>query len=132
MRCGHLYLTKRTGNGCGWHWIQAHRKSLGFTLVNVIVREQKVCGNRCPQFITACAVCYTDFWSAYEQVFPKSRHQAVSKQSGKTNHIERLNCTLRQQVSRLVRQTLSLSKKLENHIGAIWYFIHHHNESLLM
>jgi insertion element IS1 protein InsB len=22
---------------------------------------------------------------------------------------------------------LSFSKKLENHIGAIWYFIHHYN-----
>ncbi len=30
-------------------------------------------------------------------------------------------------VSRLVRETLSFSKKLENHIGAIWYFIHHYS-----
>ncbi len=35
--------------------------------------------------------------------------------------------TLRQRVSRLVRKTLSFSKKLENHIGAIWNFIHHYN-----
>jgi phage terminase large subunit GpA-like protein len=33
-----------------------------------------------------------------------------------------------QRVSRLVRKTLSL----ENHIGAIWYFIHHYNASLLV
>ncbi|MEG4589258.1 IS1 family transposase, partial [Microcoleus sp. MOSTC5] len=46
---------------------------------------------------------------------------------GKTNHIERFNNTLRQRVCRLVRKTLSFSKKLENHIGAIWYFIHHYN-----
>ncbi|MBD2001673.1 IS1 family transposase, partial [Trichocoleus sp. FACHB-40] len=26
----------------------------------------------------------------------------------------------------------SFSKKLENHIGAIWYFIHHYNASLSM
>ena len=70
-----------------------------------------------------CAVCYTDFWSAYNQTFPECRHRAVSKTSGKTNGIERFNCTLRQRVSRLVRETLSFSKKLENHIGAIWYFI---------
>ncbi|MBW4473112.1 MAG: IS1 family transposase, partial [Stenomitos rutilans HA7619-LM2] len=37
---------------------------------------------------------------------------------------------LRQRVSRLVRKTLSFSKKLENHIGAIWFFIHHYNASL--
>ncbi len=29
------------------------------------------------------------------------------------------NCTMRQRVSRLVHKTLSFSKKLENHIGAI-------------
>ncbi len=43
------------------------------------------------------------------------------------NHIERFYNTLRQRVSRLVRKTLSFSKKLENHIGAIWNFIHHYN-----
>jgi hypothetical protein len=38
--------------------------------------------------------------------------------------------TLRQRVSRLVRSTLSFSKKLENHLGAIWTFVHHYNASL--
>ena len=37
---------------------------------------------------------------------------------------------LRQRVSRLVRKTLSFSKKLTNHIGAAWLFIHHYNRSL--
>jgi IS1 transposase len=41
----------------------------------------------------------------------------------KTNHVERFNYTLRQRVSRLVRATLSFSKKLAHHIGAIKYFI---------
>jgi IS1 family transposase len=59
--------------------------------------------------------------------FSKQRHQPVGKDSGKTNHIERFNNTWRQRVSRSVRKTLSFSKKLENHIGAIWYFIHHYN-----
>ncbi len=39
---------------------------------------------------------------------------------------------LRQRVSRLVRKTLSFSKSLENHIGAIWYFVHYYNSSLLV
>jgi len=60
-------------------------------------------------------------------IFQSKRHKPVSKDSGKTNHIERFNNTLRQRVSRLVRKTLSFSKKLDNHIGAIWYFIHHYN-----
>jgi hypothetical protein len=33
----------------------------------------------------------------------------------------------RQRVSRLVRDTLSFSKKLAHHIGAIKYFICHYN-----
>ncbi|MBW4557286.1 MAG: IS1 family transposase, partial [Trichormus sp. ATA11-4-KO1] len=31
---------------------------------------------------------------------------------------------------RLVRKTLSFSKMLDNHIGAIWYFVHHYNANL--
>ena len=73
------------------------------------------------------AMCYTDFWAAYGAIFPINRHIPVGKESGKTNHIERFNNTLRQRVSRLVRKALSFSKKIENHIGAIWYFIHHYN-----
>ena len=78
------------------------------------------------------AVSYPDFWEAYSMIFPRKRHRAVAKKSGQTNHIERFNCTLRQRISRLVRKTRSCSKKLENHIGAIWDFIHHHNASLLI
>lgn len=83
-----------------------------------------------PSVYRQCAVCYTDFWDAYACVFPSQRHQAVGKESGKTSLIERLNNTFRQRVSRLVRKTLSFSKKVDNHIGAIWNFIHHYNEAL--
>lgn len=83
-----------------------------------------------PAVYRQCAVCYTDFWSSYPVVLPSKRHRAVGKGTGKTSYIERFNCTLRQRVSRLVRKTLSFSKKLENHIGAIWLFIHHYNASL--
>lgn len=56
-----------------------------------------------------------------------NHHRAVGKESGEPNHIERCNNTLRQRYSRLVRTTLSFSKKLVNHSGAIWYFVHHYN-----
>ena len=82
----------------------------------------KALWNSLPPIYRQCAVCYTDFWSAYEQIIPSERHYAVGKESGTTNHIERFNLTLRQRVSRLVRKTLSFSKKIENHIGAIWNF----------
>jgi IS1 family transposase len=83
-----------------------------------------------PAVYRQCSVCYTDFWSAYPLALPGNRHQAVGKETGKTSYIERFNNTLRQRVSRLVRKTLSFSRKLENHIGAIWNFIHHYNASL--
>jgi IS1 family transposase len=78
------------------------------------------------------ATTYTDYWEAYTAIFYDNKLHQVGKESGQTNHIERFNNTLRQRASRLVRQTLSFSKKLENHIGAIWYFIHHYNQSLLL
>jgi insertion element IS1 protein InsB len=56
-----------------------------------------------------------------------AQHKAISKLARKTNHIERFNNTLRQRVSRLVRDALSFSKKLAHHIGAIKLFICHYN-----
>lgn len=84
-----------------------------------------------PPVYRQCAVCYTDFWEAYQRVIPSKRHRPVGKHTGQTNAIERFNCTMRQRVSRLVRKTLSFSKKVENHIGAIWLFVHHYNQTLL-
>lgn len=83
--------------------------------------------NSIPEIYRQCAVVYTDFWQAYEKVIPNKRHRAVGKETGLTNHVERLNNTFRQRISRLARKSLSFSKKLENHVGAIWYFIHDYN-----
>ena len=86
--------------------------------------------NSLPGVYRQCAVAYTDFWDAYGCVFPSKRHKAVGKETGKTSYIERFNRTMPQRVSRLVRKTLSSSKKLNNHIGAIWMFVHHYNAAL--
>lgn len=56
-----------------------------------------------PPVYRQCAVCYTDFWQAYEQAIPSKRHWAVGKETGQTNYIERFNNTVRQRVGRLVR-----------------------------
>jgi insertion element IS1 protein InsB len=64
---------------------------------------------------------------SYKGVVPAERHRAITKKARKTNHIERFNNTLRQRLSRVVRETLSFSKKLAHHIGAIKYFICHYN-----
>jgi insertion element IS1 protein InsB len=83
-----------------------------------------------PQRYRQYARIYTDHWEAYACVLPSKRHFSVDKDSGLTSYIERLNNTLRQRISRLVRKSLSFSKKLENHIGAIWNFIHHYNQKI--
>jgi insertion element IS1 protein InsB len=67
------------------------------------------------------------YGETFTDVIPAERHKAITKYARKTNPIERFNNTLRQRVSRLVRETLSFSKKLAYHIGALKYFICHYN-----
>jgi insertion element IS1 protein InsB len=73
------------------------------------------------------ATFYTDQYGVYAGVIPAVPHRAISQLARNTNHIERFNNTLRQRVSRLVRDALSFSKKLANHSGAITLFICHYN-----
>lgn len=116
-----------------WVWLAIDRETrevVGFALGDRSqVTAQKLWASL-PGVYRQCAVCYTDYWDAYGCVLPKNRHRAVGKESGQTSHIERLNNTLRQRMSRLVRQALSFSKKLENHLGALRYFLCHYNRSL--
>jgi insertion element IS1 protein InsB len=86
---------------------------------------------RIPAAYRARATFYSDDWEAYQGVIPSGQHQVCGKESGLTSGVERFNCTLRQRVSRLVRKTLSFSKKLANHIGAIKYFICHYNREVM-
>jgi insertion element IS1 protein InsB len=116
-----------------WIWLALDAQTKEVVGVHVGDRSRK--GARklwksIPAVYRQCAVWYSDFWEAYEQVIPSKRHKPVGKETGQTNYIERFNCTMRQRISRLVRKTLSFSKKEENHIGAIWYFIYHYNASL--
>lgn len=73
------------------------------------------------------AMFYTDLYEVYPGGIPPAQRKACTKQTRKTNHIARFNNTLRQHVSRLVRETFSFSKRLANHSGAIRYFICHYN-----
>ena len=47
---------------------------------------------------------------------PAAQHRTIHKLARTTNHIERFTNTLRQRVSRLVREALSCSKKLAHPI----------------
>ncbi len=116
-----------------WIWLAIDattREIVGVYIGDRSSQSAKQLWRSLPPVYRQCAVCYTDFWEAYEQVLPSKRHHAVGKDSGQTSYIERFNNTLRQRVARLVRKTLSFSKSLDNHIGAVWYFIHHYNACL--
>ena len=63
---------------------------------------------------------HTDQWEAYKAVIPQNRH-FIGKDF--TRHIERLFCTMRQRMSRLVRKNLAFSKIWSYHKLAIRYFL---------
>ena len=116
-----------------WIWLAIDadtREIVGAYIGDRSRRSAKKLWMSIPAVYRQCAICYTDFWEAYSEVLPSKRHKAVGKETGKTSYIERLNNTFRQRIGRLVRKTLSFSKKLQNHVGAIWYFINHYNALL--
>ena len=86
---------------------------------------------RIPESYRAEGIFYSDFWESYQKVFPEDRHQAVGKESGQTNHVERWNCTLRQRLGRFVRKTLSFSKSEEMHEVCLVLFLHYYNRLCL-
>ncbi|MFZ0256313.1 MAG: IS1 family transposase [Gammaproteobacteria bacterium] len=86
--------------------------------------------NKIPAVYRDGATFYTDSYAPHRGVIPAAQHRPISKKTRKTNHVERLNYTLRQRVSRLVRSTLSFPKNLANHIGAIRYFLCQYNLEL--
>jgi insertion element IS1 protein InsB len=116
-----------------WIWLAIDERSAAVVGVYVGARDwggAEGLWHSLPAVYRQCVVAYTDFWSSYAEIFPASRHRAVGKETGRTDQIERFNNTMRQRISRLVRKTLSFSKKLVNHVGAIWLFVHHDNASL--
>ena len=81
------------------------------------------------EYRTCCS--YSDFWDAYEKVFPKETHRSVGKDSGQTNHMERWNNTLRQSNARYVRKTLSFSKNDFFHALVTRLYVVRYNLSLV-
>ena len=113
-----------------WIWIAMdakERQIIAFHVGDQIGESGKALWANIPLVYREQATFHTDRYDVYKGVIPAEQHRAITKQARKTNHIERFNNTLRQRVSRLVRETLSFSKTLVNHIGAIKYFICHYN-----
>jgi insertion element IS1 protein InsB len=113
-----------------WLWLAFDKESRQVLVFFVGDRSRESARRlwrRIPVAYRRRATFYSDDWEAYKGVIPSGQHQVCGKESGLTSGVERFNCTLRQRVSRLVRKTLSFSKKLVNHIGAIKYFICQYN-----
>jgi insertion element IS1 protein InsB len=135
IQCDEMWSFVGNKGNKQWIWLAIDvdtREIVGVHIGDRSAQGGQKLWNSLPSVYRQCAVAYTDFWNAYSVVFPDMRHIVDGKEIGKTNYIERFNCTMRQRISRLVRKTLSFSKKIENHIGAIWFFIHHYNSSLLV
>ena len=113
-----------------WIWIAMDAKTrqvIAFHVGDRSRRSAKRLWAKIPEAYRQHATFYTDQYVVYEGAIPATQHRAISKLARQTNHIERFNNTLRQRVSRLVREALSFSKKLANHIGAIKLFICYYN-----
>src|SRR5258707_10579402 len=96
-------------------------------------RSEGTCCKRWEQIPQAYKTCqsYSDFWEAYQLVFPEETHTCVGKGSGQTNHMERWYNILRQSSARFVRKTLSFSKSDTRHEIVSRLFIIRHNLSLI-
>ena len=113
-----------------WVWIAMDattRQILAFHVGDRRGQNAQALWEKIPIMYKEQATFYTDLYEVYKGVIPVAQHRAISKLACQTNHVERFNCTMRQRVSRLVRATLSFSKNLANHIGAIKYCICDYN-----
>src|SRR5262249_43923152 len=117
-----------------WIWIAIEidtKQVIAFYVGDRSASSARELWQRIPPAYRNHATFYTDGLRAYKSVLSAERHKVCAKSSGHTNIIERFNCTLRQRVSRLVRFSLSFSKTIKNHIGAIKYFICYYNKEII-
>src|SRR5690242_9158841 len=113
-----------------WLWLALDTRSRQVLAFHVGDRSRKSARqlwDKLPAVYRQHATFYTDAYPPYGGVIPETQHRTVTKAARDTNRVERFNGTLRQRLSRLVRSTLSFSKNLANHVGAIRHFICHYN-----
>lgn len=112
-----------------WVWLALCRRSRQIVAFVIGDRSEETCRKlweRIPAEYKACRT-FSDFWEAYQMVFPQDTHCSVGKESGQTAHIERWINTLRQRLARFVRKTLSFSKSDRFHEVVLTLFLHRYN-----
>jgi insertion element IS1 protein InsB len=113
-----------------WLWIAMDAKTrqvMAFDVGDRSRKSREQLWAKIPAVYQPQAMFYTDGHEVYNGVIPPAQHTAMTKRARNTHHVERFNNTLRDRVSRLVRDTRSCSNKLTNHLGAIKYCICHDN-----
>ena len=135
IECDELWSFVNSKENPVYIWLAIARNSrqiVGFYLGDRSRNSAEMFWQTIPDFYRNTSRFYTDLWDSYRTVIPSERHYPSSKKSGQTTRIERLNNTLRQRCSRLVRKSLSFSKSFYNHEGAILYFINDYNQNILL
>lgn len=96
LECDEAWLFVGNKDNKQWIWLAINREPREIVGMHVGDRSRaKALWQSIPSVYRQCAVCYTDFWEAYETILPSKRPRAVDKETGQTSHIERFNCTLR-------------------------------------
>jgi IS1 family transposase len=95
-----------------WLWTARCRRTRQLVAFVIGDRSEATCRKLWAQIPDPYKGCqsFSDFWDAYQAVFPAETHHSVGKEEDETNHMERWNNTLRQWNARYVRKTLSFSK----------------------
>jgi insertion element IS1 protein InsB len=73
-----------------WVWIVLCRKTRQVIAYVIGDRSEATCQKLWDSVPSAYkdGHCYTDFWSTYQAVIPKSQHTAVGKETGETAHVK--------------------------------------------
>ncbi len=111
-----------------WLWLALCRRTRQVVAYALGARDTATCRvllARLPGGYRTCC-CHTDAWPTYAEALAKWQHQPRPR-AGPTNHVERLNATLRARLGRLVRKTLSFSKCAQMLEITIRLFLHRYN-----
>jgi len=123
--CGVFVGNKANNSGSGWPSTRKTARSSRFLLGTVVRTAPSNCGKDSQRYRNRPFFIPTNM-ILIQASFPRVSIDPCRKGLGQTNHIERFNCTLRQRVSRLVRQALSFSKTYKT-ISVRSIFICHYN-----
>ena len=116
-----------------WIWFAIHYDTKEVLAVHFGDRSEesaKKFWSLLPEDYKQSGIAFTDGLDAYAAAFPQERLFQCEKSTGCTSYIERFNLTVRMQNSRLVRKSIGFSRKLTNHIGALFLWIHAYNDRI--